>query len=291
MLRPFSTHPYQNPGGWMGQNWEGRGYNIYSFFPEFPNGLGQGVGDFEVDYQDTANDWRRVTADLHPVAIITFSRSNTIRGWELEPANQRFRLPGEESPKGRSIPFYTQDYTAPRYPVNVPIADEPVGRIRESSLPMGAIVQAVAAQLSPSLIDPFIPAYDPNNPDSYDFAGSFLSGYMGYLGLWYHDTHAAEDDRWRCVAAGHIHVGMATAVPVGIAATNITLRVLIDEVTAVLPFCPADFNHDDRANSQDFFDYLAAFLGNESGADINKDSVINSQDFFDFMTAFLTGCP
>lgn len=291
MLRPFSTSPEQNPDGWIGHNWEGRGYNIYSYFPEFPNGLGQGVGDFEVDYQDSSEDWARVTRELHPVAIITFSRSNTIRGWELEPAHQRFRLPGESSPKGRNVPFYTQDYTAPRYPVNVPIADEQVGNIRTSALPMGAIVQAVSAQLSPSLIDPFIPPYDPNNPDTYDFGGSFLSGFMGYMGLWYHDQHMEPDDRWRCAGAGHIHVGMATAVPVGVAATQITLRVLIDHVTAQIPFCPADFNRDDIANTQDFFDYLAAFLGHESGADVNKDSVINSQDFFDFITAFMIGCP
>ena len=36
MVRHFSTDPVQNPLGWMGDNWEGRGYNIYSFFPEFP---------------------------------------------------------------------------------------------------------------------------------------------------------------------------------------------------------------------------------------------------------------
>ena len=56
MLRQWSQDPEQNPGGWVGENWEGRGYNIYAFFPEFPGGTGQnpkGDGDFEVDYQDT----------------------------------------------------------------------------------------------------------------------------------------------------------------------------------------------------------------------------------------------
>ena len=52
MLRKFSTDPNQNPGGWQGENWEGRGYNIYAYFPEFPGGTGsnpKGEGDLEVD--------------------------------------------------------------------------------------------------------------------------------------------------------------------------------------------------------------------------------------------------
>ena len=36
MLRPWSTDPAQNPGGWIGEDWEGYGYDVYSFFPEFP---------------------------------------------------------------------------------------------------------------------------------------------------------------------------------------------------------------------------------------------------------------
>ena len=40
MVRHFSNNPVQNPGGWVGGNWEGRGYDIYAFFPEFPHGVG-----------------------------------------------------------------------------------------------------------------------------------------------------------------------------------------------------------------------------------------------------------
>jgi hypothetical protein len=40
MVRRFSTSTVQNPDGWIGGNWEGRGYNVYSFFPEFPGGVG-----------------------------------------------------------------------------------------------------------------------------------------------------------------------------------------------------------------------------------------------------------
>ena len=34
-VRPFSNNPVQNPGGWVGSDWEGRGYDVYSYFPEF----------------------------------------------------------------------------------------------------------------------------------------------------------------------------------------------------------------------------------------------------------------
>ena len=33
MLRRFSPDPVQNPDGWIGGNWEGRGFNVYAFFP------------------------------------------------------------------------------------------------------------------------------------------------------------------------------------------------------------------------------------------------------------------
>ncbi|MGE3108681.1 MAG: GC-type dockerin domain-anchored protein [Phycisphaerales bacterium] len=290
MLRPFSTNPAQNPGGWIGQNWEHSGYDIYAFFPEFPSGLGQGVGDFEVDYQDTAADWARLVAEIRPVAIITFSRANTTRGWELEPAHQRFRLPGETNPPGRSIPVYTQDYSGVRYPSDVPIAAEPIGTIRDSALPMQAIVDAVRAEIPSTLIDPFVQFYDPQNPGSFDFAGGFLSGYIGYLGIWHHDLNNAPDAPWRCVAAGHVHVGMSANVAVCTQATEISLRVLIDHVNSILPFCPADVNRDQFVNSQDVFDFLSAFFTLAPEGDFNRDGLTNSQDLFDFLAAFFTEC-
>ncbi len=53
--------------------------------------------------------------------------------------------------------------------------------------------------------------------------------------------------------------------------------------------CPADFNNDGSANSQDFFDFLNAFFAGR--ADFNADGMTTAQDFFDFLPAFFAGCP
>ncbi|MBC7771497.1 MAG: DUF11 domain-containing protein, partial [Pyrinomonadaceae bacterium] len=62
------------------------------------------------------------------------------------------------------------------------------------------------------------------------------------------------------------------------------------EVVAAPPACPADFNNDSLLNSQDFFDFLAAFFSLLPSADFNGDAFVNSQDFFDFVAAFFVGC-
>jgi hypothetical protein len=52
--------------------------------------------------------------------------------------------------------------------------------------------------------------------------------------------------------------------------------------------CPADFNHDDIVNSQDYFDFVTAFFA--GNADFNHDGSTTSQDYFDFVDAFFTPC-
>ncbi len=78
MIAQFSTDPYLNPDGWKGENWEDSGYNIYSYFPTpyLYNGT------FEVDYQDTLEDFEIITDEIKPIAIISFGAG--IGPWEIE---------------------------------------------------------------------------------------------------------------------------------------------------------------------------------------------------------------
>jgi hypothetical protein len=218
MVRRFSTSATQNPGGWIGGNWEGRGFNIYSFFPEFPGGTGsnpKGNGDLEVDYQDTSQDWWRITNEIKPVAIITFSRGDNGQNWEIE-----YRA------KNRTT--WIDDYVAPRQPTpSPPDSSLPAEGIRYSTLPMEQIRDTLREQLP--AIDPFI------DYDSPTLGGGFLSEFIGYHGMWYQSLHASPDDPNQCLAAGHIHVGIDTGLPSAQAATDITLRVLTDHLNTLVP--------------------------------------------------------
>lgn len=221
MLRPFSQNPAQNPGGWQGGNWEGRGYNIMSYFPEFPGGTGQnpeGVGDFRVDYQHASDDFWRITAELQPIAIITFSRGGTRAGgeWEIESRHRALALDA-----------WTDDYEAPFRPTpDLPFASEPTGTIRHSSLPMDHIRDAVnAAGLG------FGARIDTSNT----FGGTFVSEFTGYHSTWYANLHSSPSDPAWCVAGGHIHVGTATPLAGSRLATQITLRELIAYVDTQVP--------------------------------------------------------
>jgi hypothetical protein len=71
MLQKFSQDPDLNPSGWQGDNWMGLGYDIYAYFPDPNKGY---TGDFEVDYQDTWDDFWRITGEIDPVAILSYGR-------------------------------------------------------------------------------------------------------------------------------------------------------------------------------------------------------------------------
>lgn len=213
MVRPWSTNPEQNPDGWIGKNWENRGYDIYSFFAEFSTGGGKGVGDFEVDYQDTSADFWRIVEEIRPVAIVTFSLGGSNRQWEIEQLQ-------------RNLETWAPDYQAPRQPTpSPPDSSVPAGHIRESTLPMAEIEAAVdAADIGVNA-----------RIDATDFGGGFLSEFIAYHAVWYQSLHADPTDDYWNIAAGHIHVGNRLVTEQARQATEITLRTLTDYLDTQIP--------------------------------------------------------
>lgn len=192
MLRHFSTNDELNKGGWKGKNWRGLGFDVHSFFPEFTGGsYPQGVGDFRVDYQSTSRDWARVTEELRPVGIITFSfDARESHVWKLE---------GFASNRAS----WVSDEEAPEEPTpNPPDSSVDAWTRRYTSLPTAEIIHA-CNQLDP-------PEHREYGP--YEFVerrqgpGGYLSEYIAYHGMWYKDDHDHCGSTYRCVAAGHIHL-------------------------------------------------------------------------------------
>lgn len=222
MLRPFSQSPVQNASGWTGGNWENRGFDIYSYFPEFPEGGGpgaSGIGDFEVDYQDTDEDFARIVAQINPIAIITFSwtagrQHHGNADWELEARN-------------RNRSTWLDDYSAPAQPAMVPPDPTlPANAERYSSLPMNAIRDAVnTANVG---VSSYIDDY------SSTAGGSFLSEYLAYKALRYHDENSNPLGAHWNIAAGHIHVGQNTTPAAAALATTVTLRTLTNHLTDII---------------------------------------------------------
>jgi len=226
-VRRFSTSATQNPLGWIGQDWESRGYDVHSYFPEFSpptcTSCGTGTGDLMVDYQDTTADFWPIVNSLQPIAIVTLSRTNANLSWELEMNTYNNAV-------------WTNDFVAPMQPTPTPPdASVPAGTLRTSTLPMQAIVDDVnAAGLG---LNSFI-CFSQS-------AGAFVSGYMAYHGLWYQSLHADPQDPAWCIAAGHVHVGDTISWPTAQAATEVTLRTLIQYLDSVRglnsgAFCAGD---------------------------------------------------
>ncbi len=216
MLRRFSPNPIQNPQGWIGSNWEGSGYDVYAFFPEFPvptcSSCGQGSGDMEVDYQDTSEDFWTFADGLEPLAVLTFSRGNNDVSWEIE-MNQY----------NRSV--WIDDFTPPLQPTPAPPNPAaPAGSLILSTQPVQQIQAAIAAAglgLAPQICF------------SGD-GGGYLSEFAAYHGAWYQDLHKDPSDPAWCIAGGHVHVGGQIDWATAQLAAEETVRTLIDHVDDVL---------------------------------------------------------
>ena len=273
MIRDFSQNLDLNPSGWVGDDWESRGYDVVSFFPEFSDpdcdSCGQGYGYLEVDYQDTSQDFWPIVEELKPIAIITFSRGFIDNSWEME-YNYYNRL------------NWINDFTSPFLPTPNPPDDSVENYfVRHSSLPMENIVQDIDDENIG--LDPYI--------DWTGDPGRYVSEFMGYHGVWYHGINQLGEDK--CITAGHVHVGGLIDVETAKRATKVTLRSvinLLDESTYVL----GDVNQDEIIDILDLVMIVNYVLGTQDfeniqtyAADINEDGIINIQDIITIINIIL----
>jgi pyrrolidone-carboxylate peptidase len=209
MIAEFSTDSYLNPDGWKGENWEDLGYDIYSFFPT-PYTYN---GTFEVDYQNTWEDFWDITADINPIAIISFGAGNG--PWEIE-----FNA--------RNLDSWVSDNNPPYQPTPCPPDDsKPAGYVRHSTLPVQAIADAVNDQT-----DVYAWVDWSGNP------GAYLCEYIAYLGMWYQDIHNDTSDPFRCWQAGFIHVVSSLPLEDAKEATMVTIREVIKSLPDNPPTVP-----------------------------------------------------
>ena len=260
MIRHFSQNIFLN-SEWEGENWQGRGYDIVSYFPEFSNpncnNCGQGYGDLEVDYQDTSSDFWDIVENHSPIAIITFSRGFIDYSWELE-YNYFNRT------------NWYADYSTPTLPTPNPPDDSVESfYMRNSNLPMNDIVDAI--NQSNLGLDSYI--------DINGDPGRFVSEFMGYHGVWYHDINVES-----CYVAGHIHVGGLIDWDTAKEAAEISILKTIDYLDQ-FSYIPGDINSDDIINILDLVLVVNFILGVEEfsivenyAADMNSDGTINIQD-------------
>lgn len=201
MIAQFSTNTELNPEGWMGENWEDLGFDIYSFFPD-PDTYS---GDFEVDYQDTWEDFWRITDELNPIAIVSFGAG--AGPWEIE-----YNAVNRDS--------WVGDETAPFQPTpNPPDDTVPPDYVRHSTLPVQNIEDAVNQQTA---VDAWVD-WD-GNP------GRYLCNYMAYLVMWYQNMHNSTDDESCCKSAGFIHVNANVPVEDAKEAAEISIRETISYI-------------------------------------------------------------
>tara|TARA_B100001115_G_C15830008_1_gene414006 strand:- start:669 stop:2069 length:1401 start_codon:yes stop_codon:yes gene_type:complete len=274
MVRHFSQNTNLNPEGWQGQNWENTGYDIVSFFPEFdpPNcdNCGIGFGDLEVDYQNTTEDFWPLVNSVRPLGIITFSRGYNNMSWELE-MNTYNRF------------SWISDYSPPYQPTpSPPDQDNSVNFLRQTTLPINQIRDRIN-DLNNGL----------NSYIDYDGdAGSFLSEYMGFHGIWYKDLYFYDDNN-PCISAGHIHVGSQVPIEVAKVGAEESIRILIDYLNQFI-YTSGDVNNDTHIDILDIILIVNSILGQTElsslqilSADLNENGIINVLDIIQLVNLIL----
>ncbi len=233
MLRQWSQNPEQNLGEWQGKNWEGYGYDIYAFFPEFPpdgdpsndpigspGSVGAEGSDLQVDYQDTSSDFWRIIDEYEPVILVTTSRGGMI-GWEVEALEGGHADPDNPDPESPPefdwISDQYGDVTHPTMDSVDPRSWDAISTYRQgetldTQLPAEAIVDAVS-QLGLGSVQ-----------IEYGTSGRYLSGFLGLHGLYYNSVSETN------LVAGHIHVGREVPNEDARAMIEETMRVVLSEV-------------------------------------------------------------
>jgi hypothetical protein len=93
----------------------------------------------------------------------------------------------------------------------------------------------------------------------------------------------ATDATYTIAAVGSVNGGMYDCV-----LTNGCGSATSD--SAVLTFCPVDFNCLGGVTVGDLFTYLSAWFDGDARADWNASGTIEVQDIFDFLNAWFVGC-
>jgi pyrrolidone-carboxylate peptidase len=208
MIRHFSRDVALNPAGWMGEDWEGRGYDIVSYFPDPTTGY---TGDFEVDYQDTSEDFWHYVELNRPIAIMSFGAG--AGPWEIEW-------------NARNLDRWVADDTAPTQPTpNPPDDSVSVDFVRHSTLPVDEIAARVNALNLPGIGGSGAWVDRDGNP------GAYLCEFMAYHVMWYQ----ADRSEGSCLMAGFTHLSSSVPVESATLATEEALRVLIEALDAARP--------------------------------------------------------
>ena len=105
---------------------------------------------------------------------------------------------------------------------------------------------------------------------------------MGYHGVWYRDINL--NGEFKCLSAGHVHVGGQIDTQTAKIAADETIRTLTNYLDQFL-FISGDANLDDVIDVLDLVVIMNHILGNTElsniaffASDINEDGIINIQD-------------